>query len=44
MPLIQIIELYKNNSLGLIQEVHTEKFQNGTEEICIDEEGDEMEF
>ena len=37
-------ELYKNNSLGLVQAKHTENFQNETEEIYIDEEEDEMEF
>lgn len=34
----------KNNSLSMVQEGYTEKFQNGTEEIYIDEEDDEMEF
>ena len=37
----KVIELYKNNSLGMIQEEHTGKFQNGTEEIYIDEDDDE---
>lgn len=35
---------YKNQSLSMIQEGYTEKSQNGTEEIYIDEENDEMEF
>ena len=34
----------KNNSLSMVQEGVTEKFQNGTEEIYIDEEDNEMEF
>ena len=33
----KVLELYKNNGF-------TEKFQNGTEEIYIDEEDNEMEF
>ena len=40
----KVIKLYKNNSFGVIQEEHREKFQNGTEEIYIDKEDDEMEF
>lgn len=37
-------EANEKRPLSLIQAESIEKFQNGTEEIYIDEEDDEMEF